>query len=203
MSQAPQKPETLALHAGWRADPSTGSVAVPIYQTTSYQFQSADHAANLFALKELGNIYTRIMNPTNDVLEKRVAALEGGVAALAVSSGQAASALSVQNLARVGDNVVSSTDLYGGTWNLFANTLKDQGIEVRFVDPADPENFRRATDAKTRAYYAETLPNPKLTVFPIAEVAAIGRPLGIPLIVDNTAAPLLARPFDHGAAVVV
>jgi O-acetylhomoserine (thiol)-lyase len=203
MSQAPQKPETLALHAGWRADPSTGSVAVPIYQTTSYQFQSADHAANLFALKELGNIYTRIMNPTNDVLEKRVAALEGGVAALAVSSGQAASALSVQNLARVGDNVVSSTDLYGGTWNLFANTLKDQGIEVRFVDPADPENFRRATDARTRAYYAETLPNPKLTVFPIAEVAAIGRPLGIPLIVDNTAAPLLARPFDHGAAVVV
>jgi len=203
MSQAPHKPETLALHAGWRADPSTGSVAVPIYQTTSYQFQSADHAANLFALKELGNIYTRIMNPTNDVLEKRVAALEGGVAALAVSSGQAASALSVQNLARVGDNVVSSTDLYGGTWNLFANTLKDQGIEVRFVDPADPENFRRATDARTRAYYAETLPNPKLTVFPIAEVAAIGRPLGIPLIVDNTAAPLLARPFDHGAAIVV
>jgi len=203
MSQAPQKPETLALHAGWRADPSTGSVAVPIYQTTSYQFQSADHAANLFALKELGNIYTRIMNPTNDVLEKRVAALEGGVAALAVSSGQAASALSLQNLARAGDNVVSSTDLYGGTWNLFANTLKDQGIEVRFVDPADPENFRRATDARTRAYYAETLPNPKLIVFPIAEVAAIGRPLGIPLIVDNTAAPLLARPFDHGAAVVV
>ncbi|MGA2492842.1 MAG: PLP-dependent transferase [Roseiarcus sp.] len=203
MSQAPQKPETLALHAGWRADPSTGAVAVPIYQTTSYQFQSADHAANLFGLKELGNIYTRIMNPTNDVLEKRVAALEGGVAALAVSSGQAASALSLQNLARAGDNVVSSTDLYGGTWNLFANTLKDQGIEVRFVDPIDPENFRRATDARTRAYYAETLPNPKLTVFPIAEVAAIGRPLGIPLIVDNTAAPLLARPFDHGAAIVV
>ena len=203
MSQAPQKPETLALHAGWRADPSTGAVAVPIYQTTSYQFQNADHAANLFGLKELGNIYTRIMNPTNDVLEKRVAALEGGVAALAVASGQAASALSLQNLARAGDNVVSSTDLYGGTWNLFANTLKDQGIEVRFVDPADPENFRRATDARTRAYYAETLPNPKLTVFPIAEVAAIGRPLGIPLIVDNTAAPLLARPFDHGAAVVV
>ncbi len=203
MSQTPLKPETLALHAGWRADPSTGSVAVPIYQTTSYQFQSADHAANLFALKELGNIYTRIMNPTNDVLEKRVAALEGGVAALAVSSGQAASALSLQNIAHAGDNVVSSTDLYGGTWNLFANTLKDQGIEVRFVDPADPENFRRATDARTRAYYAETLPTPKLTVFPIAEVAAIGRPLGIPLIVDNTAAPLLARPFDHGAAVVV
>ena len=196
-------PETLALHAGYRADPATGAVAVPIYQTTSYQFESAEHAANLFALKELGNIYTRIMNPTNDVLEKRMAAIEGGVAALAVSSGQAASALAVQNLAVAGDNVVSSTDLYGGTWNLFANTLKQQGIEVRFVDPEDPENFRRATDERTRAYYAETLPNPKLTVFPIAEVAAIGRPLGIPLIMDNTAAPLLARPFDHGAAIVV
>ena len=198
-----QKPETLALHAGWRADPTTGSVAVPIYQTTSYQFQSAEHAANLFALKELGNIYTRIMNPPTDVLEKRVAALEGGVAALGLASGQAASAFSIQNLARVGDNVVSSTDLYGGTWNLFANTLKDQGIEVRFVDPSDPGNFRRATDARTRAYYAETLPNPKLIAFPIEEVAAIGRPLGIPLIVDNTAAPLLVRPFDHGAAIVV
>jgi len=203
MSEQSQKAETLALHAGWRADPATGAVAVPIYQTTSYQFNSAEHAANLFALKELGNIYTRIGNPTNDVLEKRVAALEGGVAALAVSSGQAASAFAVQNLARVGDNIVSSTDLYGGTWNLFANTLKDQGIEVRFVDPADPESFRRATDARTRAYYAETLPNPKLTVFPIAEVAAIGRSLGIPLIVDNTATPLIARPLDHGAAIVV
>jgi len=198
-----QNPETLALHAGWRADPTTGSVAVPIYQTTSFQFQSADHAANLFALKELGNIYTRITNPTNDVLEKRVAALDGGVGALALASGQAASAFALQNLAKVGDNVVSSTDLYGGTWNLFANTLKDQGIEVRFVDPSDPENFRRATDARTRAYYAETLPNPKLIAFPIEEVAAIGRPLGIPLIVDNTAAPLLVRPFDHGAAIIV
>jgi O-acetylhomoserine (thiol)-lyase len=197
------RPETLALHAGWRADPATGAVAVPIYQTTSYQFQSTQHAENLFALKELGNIYTRIMNPTNDVLEKRVAALDGGVAALALASGQAASAFALQNLARTGDNVVSSTDLYGGTWNLFANTLKDQGIEVRFVDPADPANFRRATDERTRAYYAETLPNPKLTVFPIEEVAAIGRPLGIPLIVDNTAAPLLVRPFDHGAAIIV
>ena len=198
-----QKPETLALHAGWRADPATGAVAVPIYQTTSYQFQSAEHAANLFALKELGNIYTRIMNPTTDVLEKRIAALEGGVAGLALSSGQAASAFAIQNLARVGDNVVSSTDLYGGTWNLFANTMKDQGIEVRFVDPVDPENFRKATDARTRAYYAETLPNPKLIAFPIAEVAAIGRPLGIPLIMDNTAAPILTKPLDHGAAIVV
>ena len=198
-----RNPETLALHAGWRADPSTGSVAPPIYQTTSYQFESTDHAASLFALQTLGNIYTRIGNPTLDILEQRLAALEGGAAALVVASGQAASALAVQNLARTGDNIVSSTDLYGGTWNLFANTLKDQGIEVRFVDPADPQAFARATDDRTRAYYAETLPNPKLTVFPIAEVAAIGRPLGIPLIVDNTAAPLLVRPFDHGAAVVV
>jgi O-acetylhomoserine (thiol)-lyase len=203
MTLESRRSETLALHAGWRADPATGAVAVPIYQTASYQFNDTDHAANLFALKELGNIYTRIMNPTNDVLEKRVAALEGGVAALAVASGQAASAFAIQNVARAGDNVVSSTDLYGGTWNLFAHTLKDQGIEVRFVDPADPENFRRATDDRTRAYYAETLPNPKLTVFPIAEVAAIGRPLGVPLIVDNTAAPILTRPFEHGAAVVV
>ncbi len=203
MTERTPRPETIALHGGWRADPTTGSVAVPIYQTTSYQFRDTEHAENLFALKELGNIYTRIMNPTNDVLEKRVAALEGGVGALALASGQAASAFAVQNLARVGDNIVSSTDIYGGTWNLFANTLKDQGIEVRFVDPTDPEAFRRATDARTRAYYAETLPNPKLVAFPIEEVAAIGRPLGIPLIVDNTAAPILARPFDHGAAVIV
>jgi O-acetylhomoserine (thiol)-lyase len=196
-------PETLALHAGYRADPTTGSVAVPIHQTTSYQFKNTEHAANLFALKEFGNIYTRIMNPTTDVLEQRLAALEGGVGALALASGQAASAFSLQNLAQAGDNVVSSTDLYGGTWNLFANTLRQQGLQVRFVDPSDPENFRRATDAKTRAYYAETLPNPKLKVFPIAEVAKIGREFGIPLIMDNTAAPILCRPFDHGAAVIV
>lgn len=198
-----QRPETIVLHAGWRADPATGAVAVPIYQTTSYQFQNTEHAESLFALKEFGNIYTRIMNPTTDVLEKRIAALEGGVAALGVASGQAASAFALQNLARAGDNVVSSTDLYGGTWNLFANTLREQGIEVRFVDPSDPENFRRATDDRTRAYYAETLPNPKLAVFPIQDVADIGRPLGIPLIVDNTAAPVLCRPLDHGAAIVV
>jgi O-acetylhomoserine (thiol)-lyase len=197
------RPETLALHAGWRADPATGAVAVPIYQTTSFQFQDTEHARALFALEKLGFIYSRIMNPTNDVLEQRLTALEGGAAALAVGSGQAATALSLQNLARAGDNVVSSTDLYGGTWNLFANTLKDQGIEVRFVDPADPEGFRRAIDDRTRAFYAETLPNPKLHVFPIAEVAAIGREHGIPLIVDNTAAPILCRPFDHGAAVIV
>ncbi len=203
MTLKTKHPETIVLHAGHRADPTTGAVAVPIYQTTSYQFRNTEHAANLFALKELGNIYTRIMNPTTAVLEERIAALEGGVAALGLASGQAASAFALQNIARVGDNVVSSTDLYGGTWNLFANTLKDQGIEVRFVDPADPKNFERATDAKTRAYYAETLPNPKLTVFPIKEVADIGRRLGVPLIMDNTAAPVLCRPFEHGAAIIV
>jgi O-acetylhomoserine (thiol)-lyase len=203
MSDRKLHPETLALHAGWRADPATGAVAPPIYQTTSYQFESAEHAADLFALRKLGNIYTRLGNPTTDILEQRLAALEGGAAALAVASGQAASALAIQNLARAGDNIVSSTDLYGGTWNLFANTLRDQGIEVRFVDPQDPRAFARATDERTRAYYAETLPNPKLTVFPIAEVAEIGRELGVPLIVDNTAAPLLARPLEHGAAIVV
>ncbi len=203
MTNKSKHPETIVLHAGYRADPATGAVAVPIYQTTSYQFRDTEHAGNLFALKELGNIYTRIMNPTADVLEKRIAELEGGVAALALASGQAASAFAIQNIARAGDNVVSSTDLYGGTWNLFANTLKDQGIEVRFVDPTDPQAFARATDAKTRAYYAETLPNPKLHIFPIKEVADIGRMLGVPLIMDNTAAPVLCRPFEHGAAIIV
>src|SRR3984885_14297826 len=141
--------ETLQLHAGQQIDPTTRSRAVPIYQTTSYQFDSTEHAANLFGLKAFGNIYTRIMNPTTDVLEQRLAALEGGVAALALASGQAASAFAVQNIAKAGDNIVSSTDLYGGTWNQFANTLKDQGLEVRFVDPADPGAFRRATDDRT------------------------------------------------------
>ncbi len=197
------KPETLALHAGWRADPTTGSVAVPIHQTTSYQFNDTDHAASLFALAELGNIYTRLQNPTTDVLEQRIAALEGGAAALAVSSGQTASTMPLQNIARAGDNIVSSTDLYGGTWNLFANTMKDMGLEVRFVDPTNPQDFANAIDDKTRAFYAETLPNPKLNVFPIKQVADIGRAHGIPLIMDNTAAPTLVRPFDHGAAIVV
>jgi O-acetylhomoserine (thiol)-lyase len=197
------KPETIALHSGWRSDPTTGSVAVPIHQTTSYQFKDTQHAANLFSLTELGNIYTRIMNPTTDVLEKRLAALEGGVAALATASGQTASAIAVQNIAKVGDNIVCSTDIYGGTWNLFANTLKDQGIEVRFVDPSDPNNFLEATDEKTRAYYGETLPNPKLNIFPIKEVADIGKKLGIPLIIDNTASPIISRPIDHGATIVV
>ncbi|HWA43917.1 MAG TPA: PLP-dependent transferase [Hypericibacter adhaerens] len=204
MPTTSKHPETLVLHAGsYRSDSATNAVAVPIYQTTSYQFQNSEHAANLFGLKEFGNIYTRIMNPTQAVLEERIAALEGGVGALALASGQAASAFALQNIARAGDNIVSSTDLYGGTWNLFANTLKEQGLEVRFVDPSDPENFRRATDAKTRAYYAETLPNPKLHVFPIKEVADIGRSLGVPLIMDNTAAPVLCKPFEHGAAIIV
>ena len=158
---------------------------------------------NLFALKELGNIYTRIMNPTQAVLEERVAALEGGVAALALASGQAASLFAVQNICHAGDNFVCSTDIYGGTWNLFQNTMGTMGIECRFVDPADPENFRRATDAKTRCYYGETLPNPKLAVFPIAEVAKIGDELGVPLIMDNTACPVLCQPIQHGAAITM
>jgi O-acetylhomoserine (thiol)-lyase len=195
--------ETIVLHTGYRSDPTTTAVAVPIYQTTSYQFHDTGHAARLFALQELGNIYTRIMNPTTAVLEERVAALEGGVAGLALASGQAASLCAVQNITHAGDNFVASTDLYGGTWNLFQNTMSTMGIEVRFVDPADPENFRRATDARTRCYYAETLPNPKLEVFPIAEVAKIGRELGVPLIMDHTAAPVLCKPIEHGAAIVL
>ena len=203
MTTTRQTPETLALHAGWRSDPTTNSVAVPIHQTTSYQFDSTEHASNLFALSELGNIYSRIMNPTCDVLEQRIAALEGGAAALAVASGQTATAYALQNITRAGENIVSSTDLYGGTWNQLNNTFKDMGIEVRFVDPKDPNAFAEATDDKTRAYFAETLPNPKLEVFPIREVSDIGRKFGIPLIVDNTAAPVLCKPFEHGAAVIV
>ena len=197
-------PETIALHGGsYRKDSSTNSVAVPIYQTTSYQFNSQEHASNLFSLKELGNIYTRIMNPTTAVLEERVAQLEGGIAALAVSSGQAASALAIQNLCKTGDNIISSTDLYGGTWNQFANTFKQMGIEVRFADPKDPENFIKLADKKTRAFYGETLPNPKLKVFPISEVAILGKKIGIPLIIDNTAAPITCKPLKHGAAIVI
>ena len=197
-------PETIGLHGGeYRADPATTSVAVPISQTTSYQFKNAETAANLFGLKEFGNIYTRIMNPTCDVLEKRVAALEGGMAAVAVGSGQAASAFCVQNVCQAGDNIVSSTDLYGGTVNLFKNTLRMQGIEVRFADPADPKNFEKLTDEKTRAYYGESCPNPYLRVFPIKEVADIGQKHGIPLIIANTAAPVICKPLEHGAAIVM
>jgi len=199
-----KNPETIAIHGGdYRKDAATNSVAVPIYRTTSYQFDNTEHAANLFGLKEFGNIYTRIMNPTNDVLEKRLAELEGGLAALAVSSGQTASTFAILNVAQSGDNIVSSTDLYGGTVNLFTHTLKKLGIEVRYADPSNPANFEKLVDDKTRAFYAETLPNPYLRVFPIREVADIGKKYSIPLIVDNTAAPIICKPFDHGAAIVV
>jgi len=204
MTTTSKHPETISLHGGtYRRDESTTAVAVPIYQTTSYQFNSTEHAENLFGLKEFGNIYTRIGNPTTNVLEERVAALEGGVAAVCVSSGQAASAFVVQNLCSTGDNIVASTDLYGGTVNLFNNTLKSMGIEVRYADPKDPESFAKATDSKTRLYYAETLPNPSLRVFPIKEVSDIGRKLGIPLVMDNTACPVICKPIDHGAAIVM
>ena len=197
-------PETQALHGGsFRYDPATGAVAVPIYQTTSYQLPGTAGADKLFALEAAGHLYTRVSNPTQDAFEQRLAELEGGAAALALSSGQAASAFAILNLARAGDNIVSASGLYGGTWALLAATLKNFGIETRFVDAADPEAFARATDDRTRAYYAESLPNPKLEVFPIAEVAEIGKRYGIPLIVDNTAAPLIIRPLEHGAAVVV
>ena len=199
-----QNSETLVLHAGnFRSDTATNSVAVPIYQTTSYQFDNTEHAGNLFALKELGNIYTRIMNPTTAVLEERLAALEGGLAALGVSSGSAAIALSIQNLASAGDNIISSPHLYGGTWNLFRNTFKQFGIEVRFADPDRPESFAELSDDKTRAYFGETLPNPKLKLFPTSEVADLGKARGIPLIVDNTAAPITCKPIKDGASVVI
>tara|TARA_A100001015_G_C15032048_1_gene733875 strand:- start:1746 stop:3023 length:1278 start_codon:yes stop_codon:yes gene_type:complete len=197
------KPETIVLHAGHRGDKSTTSVAVPIYQTTSYLFNDTNHASKLFGLEELGNIYTRIMNPTTAVLEERLAKLDGGVAALALSSGQSASAFAIQNICHSGDNFISSTDLYGGTWNLFSNTLKDMGIECRFVNPKNPNDFANAIDDKTRCIYAETLPNPKLEVFPIQEVAQIGNEKNVPLIVDNTAAPMICKPLEHGASIIV
>ena len=204
MTKKRNNPETIAIHGGdYRSDPTTNAVAVPIYRTTSYQFNSVDHAANLFALKEFGNIYTRIMNPTNDVLEKRIAALEGGLACLTVASGQTASLFSVLNVAQAGDNIVSSTDLYGGTVSLFTHTLSKLGIEIRYADPKDPKNFEKSIDDKTRAFYGETLPNPYLRVFPIKEVSDIGRKYNIPLIMDNTAAPVLCKPIEHGAAVVI
>ncbi|ANH08200.1 O-acetylhomoserine aminocarboxypropyltransferase (plasmid) [Shinella sp. HZN7] len=197
-------PETIALHGGsFRFDPASGAVAVPIYQTSSFQLPGTDGADKLFALEAPGHLYTRVSNPTQDAFEQRLAELEGGAAALALASGQAASAFAILNLARAGDNIVSAAGLYGGTWALFAATLKSFGIETRFVDASDPEAFEKATDARTRAYYAESLPNPKLEVFPISEVAAIGRRHGIPLIVDNTAAPLIIRPLEHGAVIVV
>lgn len=196
--------DTLALHAGQVPDPTTGARAVPIYQTTSYVFRDSDHAANLFALKEPGNIYTRIMNPTQDVFEQRIAALEGGVGALATASGQAAITLAILNIAEAGDEIVSSAHLYGGTFNLLNHTLKKIGIGVRFVDPSDPENFRRAATPRTKAFFAETIGNPKMDVFDIEAVAQIAHEIGVPLIIDNTfATPYLCRPFEHGADIVV
>ncbi len=197
------KEETIVLHTGHRRDETTTSVAVPIYQTTSYQFDNTEHASKLFSLQELGNIYTRIMNPTCAVLEERMSKLEGGVAAMAVSSGQAASTFSIQNICHSGDNFISSTDLYGGTWNLFNNTMKEMGIECRFVDPKKPEQFENAIDEKTRCIYGETLPNPKIQVFPIEEVGKIGKKHHVPLILDNTAAPYICKPLNHGANIVV
>jgi O-acetylhomoserine (thiol)-lyase len=202
--QTPLGFETLALHAGQEADPTTNARAVPIYQTTSYTFNSADHAANLFGLKEFGNIYTRLMNPTTDVLEKRVAALEGGVGALAFASGQSAITFSLLNIAQAGDHIVSAVSLYGGTHTLFHHTLPKLGLSVSFVDPTDPENFRRAITPKTKALYAETVGNPKLDTLDIAAVAKIAHEAGIPLIVDNTMpTPYLIRPFEHGADIIV
>ncbi len=196
--------DTLQVHAGQTADPTTGSRAVPIYQTTSYVFKSTEHAANLFALKEFGNIYTRIMNPTTDVLEQRIAALEGGVGALAVASGSAAITYSVLNIAGAGDNIVSAGTLYGGTYNLFAHTLPKYGITTTFVDSDDPENFRTAIDAKTKALYIETVGNPGTNLVDFAAVAKIAHENRIPLIVDNTfGTPYLVRPIDHGADIVV
>jgi O-acetylhomoserine (thiol)-lyase len=195
---------TRQLHAGQEPDPTTGSRAVPIYQTTSYQFRNTEHAANLFALKELGNIYTRIMNPTTDVLEKRVADLEGGVGALAASSGHAAQAMAILTLCGAGDHIVSSSRLYGGTFNQFNYTFPRLGIEVTFVDPTDPANFERAIRPNTKILYGETLGNPDISVFPFAEVAAIARAYHIPLMIDNTfATPYLCRPFEWGAHIVV
>lgn len=196
--------ETLAVHAGQELDPTTLSRAVPLYQTTSYGFKDSEHAANLFALKEFGNIYTRIMNPTTDVFEKRIAALEGGAGALATSSGQAAITFSVLNIAGAGDEIVSSSSLYGGTYNLFSNTLAKLGIKVHFVDSTDPENFRKAINGKTKALFAETIGNPQGNVLDVEAVAAIAHENGIPLIVDNTfPSPYLLRPIEFGADIVV
>lgn len=204
MSERQWKFDTLQVHAGQEPDPTTGSRAVPIYQTTSYVFNSADHAANLFALKEPGNIYTRIMNPTTDVFEKRMAVLEGGVGALAVASGSAAITYAIINIAGTGDEIVSASTLYGGTYNLFAATLPRLGIKTIFVNPDDPENFRKAITGKTKALYIETIGNPGTNLVDIEAVAAIAHENGIPLIVDNTfGTPYLIRPIEFGADIVV
>jgi len=195
---------TLAVHGGQSVDPTTKSRAVPIYQTTSYVFDDADHAARLFGLKEFGNIYTRIMNPTTDVFEKRVAALEGGVAGLAVSSGQAAETLVLTTLATAGDEIISSTSLYGGTYNLFHHTLPKYGITVKFVDPSDYDGFRAAITDRTKAIFSETLGNPKLDIVDLEKIAAIAHEHRLPFVVDNTTtSPALLRPIEHGADIVI
>jgi O-acetylhomoserine (thiol)-lyase len=196
--------DTRAVHAGAIPDPTTGSRAVPIYATVAYNFKDTDHAANLFGLREFGNIYSRIMNPTTDVLEQRLAALHGGTAAVAVASGHAAENLALFNLAGSGDSIVSSTSLYGGTWNIFLHTFKRLGITVRFVEPTDVQGFIDATDDTTKAWFVETIGNPRLDVPNIRGLADAGRELGVPLVVDNTfATPYLCRPIEHGAAVVI
>ncbi|MFW9335761.1 homocysteine synthase [Paenibacillus polymyxa] len=196
--------ETLAVHAGQEIDPNTFARAVPLYQTTSYGFRDAEHAADLFSLKEFGNIYTRLMNPTTDVFEQRIAALEGGAGALATASGMAAISFSILNIAGAGDEIVSASSLYGGTYNLFSTTLPKLGIKVHFVDSDDPENFRQAITDKTKAIFAETIGNPQGNVLDVEAVAAIAHEYGIPLIVDNTfPSPYLLRPIEHGADIVV
>lgn len=197
------KIETLALHGGQKPDPTTGARAVPIYQTTSYQFRDTTHAADLFALKEKGYIYTRLMNPTTDVLEERISLLEGGVGALAVASGQAAIALAIMNIAQKGDEIVSADNLYGGTYNLFHYTFDRFGLKVKFVNSHDLSAFERAITEKTKAIYAESVGNPKLDVTDIEGLARVANRNGIPLIIDNTVAPYLLRPIDHGAHIVV
>ena len=198
------KPETIALHGGQKPDPATNARAVPIYQTTSYVFNDTAHAARLFGLQEFGNIYTRIMNPTTDVFEQRVAQLEGGTGALAMASGQAAETLALLNIARAGDEILSSASLYGGTYNLFHYTFPKMGIEVKFVDPKDPESFRKALTKKTKAIFAESVGNPKLDTLDFAAVSKVAHDAGIPLVVDNTMpTPFLMRPFDHGADIVI
>jgi len=203
MSISSKNLSTLALHAGQVPDPTTGARAVPIYQTTSYVFKDSDHAANLFALKEFGNIYTRIMNPTTDVFEQRIAAIEGGTGALAVSSGQAATTLALLNITQVGDEIVSANNLYGGTYQLFHYTLPKLGRTVKFVDSQNPEAFRKAMTPKTRAIYAETIGNPKLDVPDFEAIAKIAHDAGVPLVVDNTVGVGLVRPIDHGADIIV
>jgi len=200
----PMRPETIAVHGGYTPDPTTKSVAVPIYQTTSYAFDSAQHGADLFDLKVQGNIYTRIMNPTSDVLEKRIAELEGGIGALALASGSAAVTYAVMTIAKQGDNIVSSSALYGGTYNLFAHTLPQFGIEVHFADYRRPEEFTKLIDGRTKAVFCESIGNPLGNVTDFGAIASIAHRHGVPLIVDNTVpSPYLCRPFDHGADIVV